>query len=116
MTAAELIDALTGSLGTVYPARVAEVSNRPGTVTCVVTVDRVDYEPTMCDPVPATVTATVTVLAATGGEQGVRDLLTRLEPVTGLIRAAGFTPTTAEPGSADDHPALLITATAQGEG
>lgn len=116
MTVAELVDALVASLRTVYPARVAEVSNRPGTTTCAVTVDRVDYEPAMCDPVPATVTATITVLAAAGGEQGVRDLLTRLQPVTGLIRAAGFTPTTAEPGDINDHPALIITATAQGEG
>lgn len=117
MNAAQLIDALAASLATAYPTRVAELSARTGQATAVVALDRVAYDTgAMCTPTPVTVTATVTVIAAGTGEQGVKDLLTRADGVAALIRAAGFTPDQADAADANDAPALVFTATAQGEG
>ena len=117
MNAAQLIDALAASLATAYPTRVAELSARTGQVTCVAALDRISYETgAMCDPAPIIVTATVTVIAAGTGEQGVRDLLTRADSVAALIRAAGFTVEDCDAADANDAPALAFTATAAGEG
>lgn len=117
MNTAQLVDALAASLATVYPTRVAELSARTGAATAVVALDRVAYDTgAMCDPAPTTVTATVTVIAAGLGEQGVKDLLTRADSVAALIRAAGFTVEGCEAADANDAPALLFTATAAGEG
>lgn len=117
MNAAQLMDDLVSALAAAYPARLAELSARTGQVTCVAALDRVDYDTAaMCAPAPATVTATVTVIAAGTGEQGVRDLLARADSVAGLIRAAGFAVERCDAGDANDSPALVFTATAQGEG
>lgn len=117
MNTAQLIDALAASLATAYPTRVAELSARTGQATCVVALDGVAYDTAaMCDPAPTTVTATVTVIAAGTGEQGVRDLLTRTDSVAALIRAAGFTVEQCDAADANDAPALVFTATAEGEG
>lgn len=116
-TAAQLVDALTSSLAAVFPTRVAELSNRTGAMTAVVALDRIDYDTSaMCDPVPATFTASVTLIAATTGQQGVRDLLVRADQASGLIRDAGWSCESCTAADADDAPALVFTATAQGEG
>ena len=117
-SARDLVIGLADTLATVYPTRVAELSNRPGTVTCAVALQTVDYETgAMCDPVPITVTCEVVVLAARGGEQGIRDLLTHIDPVADLIRGARFAPVSYDAGAtAEDLPVLIFTATANGDG
>ena len=117
MTTRDVVAELVSHLGTVYPTRLAEQSNRVGgAITVVVAPTSGEWEQTVCEPAPATVTAVILVVAAVTGEQGTDDLLAHLEPVAALARAVGWTPTEWEAAAVDDIPALRITATTQTEG
>jgi hypothetical protein len=117
VTLQEALAALLLSLGSQYPTRVAEVSNRPGRVTCVVWPSGGEFEESaLCDPVPERVTAEVVVLSAATGARGVADLLTHKDPVASLIRAAGWEPLSWTSGAGDDQPTITFTAVHDGHG
>ena len=114
MNAHQALAALRDSLSTLYPVRLAEASNRPGAVTCIIAPVRTDYDPMACAPYPFTVTAQVAVLAAATGERALWDLIARADEVAGLIRGAGWWHTGWEPGNEDDQPTLIFTCTTPG--
>lgn len=117
MNTRDTVAALVANLGTVYPARLVEQSNRVGGMpTVVVAPSSGEWEHTVCEPYPLTITADIVVIAAATGEQGTDDLLTHLDPVADLARAVGWTPTEWAADAVDDMPALTITATAQADG
>lgn len=105
MSAAGTIEALRASLDGTFPTRIAERSNRPGTVTAIVEPTGGTYEP-VCDPPVLELTCDVLILAAGTGEQAVKDLLTRIESVEALITAAGWSPTGLDTDAPYDLPAL----------
>jgi len=116
-TAIELLTALRDSLGSVYPARIGELSRHTGTVAAVVAPSRCDYEQgAMCTPTPMRLTADVTVVAGSHGEPGVVDLVGHVDAVAVLIRAAGWEPVQWQPESVDDQSAVVIEAVADGDG
>jgi threonine dehydrogenase-like Zn-dependent dehydrogenase len=117
MNTAQLVEALAASLGSAYPTRVAELANVPGRVTCVIVPSGGQWESgAMCTPVPTTVTAEVSVIAAGTGGQAVADLVAHLDPAADLIRGGGWDPESWAAADVEDRPAIVITATARGDG
>ena len=117
MTAAELIAALVDSLATLYPARTAAISNRPGRVTCVVQPSGAEYDVIACAPSPIMLTVDIHILAAGSDEQAVVDLTTHVDAVAGLTRAAGFAPIAWRAGTTNnDLPEIVLTAVCDGKG
>ena len=115
MNTPALLDELHRALAAEYPTYRA-VSTRPGRVTCVVEADSGAYDQAVCETTGLMVTANVRVLAAGHGEQEVRDLPYHIDPVTALIRQAGFAPTGWQAGDTDLVPEIVITAEAPGTG
>lgn len=115
-TAHALLMDLLGSLATVYPARVSDTANRPGRVTCVVEPTQCLFDMgAQCAPWPFQLDVSVKILAASSDEQGVRDLLTHVDPVVGLIRAGGFmVQDWGEGTTTNDLPQIVVTASAMG--
>ena len=117
MNALQLLTALRDTLAATYPTRVAELSRHTGQVAATITPTRCEYETgALCDPQPMQLQAEVTVVAGSHGESGVLDLLSHIDHVAALIRAAGWVTGEWTPDSIEDQSAIIITATAQGDG
>lgn len=118
MTAAELLVALRDALAAKYPTSIGETTTRPGTVTCVVAPDKVEYESAaLCDPMPITVNAQVQILAAAGGETGIIDLIGQVDAVVQQITdSTTWVPLDWQPADVNDQPAITLTLTANGDG
>jgi hypothetical protein len=118
MSTTDLVSALIASLQTGYPTRLAELGNRPGRTTCVVTPTGAEYDAeALCDPTPMLLTVEVAVLAASAaGAPSIAELLAHVDPVAMLIRASGFEPVSWTAADVADLPAITFTATAPGHG
>jgi len=117
VNARQLLTALRDSIGSAYPARVAELSRHTGQVAATIAPTRCEYETgVLCEPVPMQLLAEVTVVAGSHSEAGVLDLLDHVDQIAALIRAAGWVVAEWTPDSIEDQAAVVITATAQGEG
>lgn len=117
----DLVGDLTDALSAAYPVRVANLAYRPGRVTCVIMPTDAEYdEPSVQNGLQGLVlTVQVHVLAAGSGDQAVVDLLTHVDPVTAIMRSAGFVIggwTASGSGTAAEIPEIVITGTAGGMG
>lgn len=112
MNTGELLDELHTVLSSVYPT--GRAFQRYGRIACVLVPSDGQWEQSMCEPWPLTVTIEVHILAAAADEQGAKDLPHHIGPVCDLIRSSQFIPIGWRAGSSEDTPAIVITATANG--